>query len=148
MKKLLYRVVPHNNGVVFATPTRAHFIGRIHRAIENSNTWGEFRKAMPRDEYSKVIRDTFDEAGERRPKSTDEFDRDVAGYSEGDYPLWLQLELDHVLPIEILKRYGRRTDTFVSGTYWDLPPESLPAMLAELEALGWVLESAQDLPFF
>jgi hypothetical protein len=35
-EKLLYRVVPHNGGVVFATPERAGFIAKIHTAINQS----------------------------------------------------------------------------------------------------------------
>jgi hypothetical protein len=40
-EKLLYRTVPHNGDLVFATPERALLIARIHRAIEASKASDE-----------------------------------------------------------------------------------------------------------
>ena len=65
---LLYRVV--NRVVVFALADRATLIAGLHDAIERSRTWAEFRKAMPKAEYSEIMR-YFDANGEKRPRSTD-----------------------------------------------------------------------------
>src|SRR6266516_6039676 len=70
--RLFYRVVPHNGGIVFATPRRAEYIARIHHAISRSRTWAEFRKAMPKTEYSRIMQ-IFDFNGEARPRSTNRF---------------------------------------------------------------------------
>lgn len=147
MKKLLYRVVPHNGGVVFAKPDRATFIAKIHSAIDSSKTWGQFRSAMPRKEYSKIVRG-FDDEGESRPKSADPFSGEcVRGWSDGDYPPWLQKEMDYILPASVLEQFGKRKSTFVNGDFWLIPENNLVALCAALEALGWELECAQDLQF-
>lgn len=147
MKKLLYRVVPHNGGLVFATPDRATLIAKIHTAIASSKTWGEFRAAMPRKEYSEIVR-VFDDNGERRPKSTDAFDGEqVPGWSDGDYPPWLQPEMDYILPQSLLEQYGTRETTTLNGNFWMISENNLLAICTALEALGWELDCAGELPF-
>ena len=147
MKKLLYRIVPYNGGVVFATPDRATFVANIHSAIDSSETWGQFRSAMPRKEYSDIVR-AFDDQGEPRPKSTDPFSGEcVPGWSDGDYPPWLQKELDFILPVSVLAQFGKRETTFVNGNFWLIPEDNLVAICAALKALGWELECDQDLKF-
>ena len=146
-KELLYRVVPHNGGVVFAKPDRATFIARIHVAIESSTTWSQFRSAMPRKEYSAIIR-SFDDEGTPRPKSTDAFSvESVPGYTDGDYPTWLQQEMGDILPTSVLQQFGKRESTMLNGDFWFFSAADLPAIGAALEALGWELECAQDLEF-
>lgn len=147
-KELLYRIVPHNGGAVFATPERAALIARIHEAINGSETWGDFRAAMPRKEYSWVIRAAFDDNGEPRPRSTDAFSgEDVPGWSDGDYPPWLQPEMDRLLPHSLLVQFGTRESTWLNGNFWRIPGDSLPALCAALIALGWELRHAPDLQF-
>ena len=146
-KKLLYRVVPHNNGVVFAAPDRATYIARIHSAIVSSKTWDQFRRAMPSAEYSNIVR-WFDENGEPRPKSIDAFSGEsLPGWSDGDYPPWLQQEMEKVVPRTVLERFGTRGDTFLNGSFWLIPADNLDEICTALKALGWELERAQDLPF-
>src|SRR5688572_17936271 len=87
---VLYRVHP-NGGLVFAGAARARRISRIHSAITKSSTWGAFRRAMPRDEYSRLVRALFDDNEEPRPRGTDEFTCEhIPAYCDGDYPDWLQ----------------------------------------------------------
>ena len=146
-KKLLFRVVPHNSGVVFAAPDRATYIARIHMAIASSTTWGQFRKAMPRAEYSNIVR-WFDEKGEPRPKSKDPFSAEsLPGWSDGDYPPWLQQEMEKIVPRTVLERFGKRADTYLNGSFWLIPTENLDETCTALNALGWELERAQNLPF-
>ena len=147
-KRLVCRVVPHNGGVVFATPERAKFIARLHDAIESSTTWGEFRKAVPRAEYSKIVH-AFDDACEPRPKSAEPFDGEqIAGWSDGDYPPWLQKEIGDVIPVSVLRRFGRLEATHVNGSFWMVPSESLGAMCEALRALGWDVEEWPDVQFW
>ena len=56
---LFFRVSPHMSTLVFAPPERAQFIDQVHRAIEESTTWGEFRKRMPKGEYRELFADVF-----------------------------------------------------------------------------------------
>jgi len=147
-KRLVCRVVPHNTTVVFATPERAKFVARLHDAIESSRTWGEFRKAVPPAEYSKIVRG-FDDADEPRPKSTDPFDGEqIAGWSDGDYPPWLQQEMEEVLPVSVLRKFGSLEATLVNGSCWMVPEENLQATCAALRALGWEVEELADVRFW
>lgn len=147
-KELLYRVVPHNGGVVFAEPRRATLIARIHAAINSSQTWGEFRAAMPPKEYSYIVRSSCDDNCEPRPKSTEEFSGEcVPGWSEGDYPPWLQTEMESLLPLSVLEKFGKLESTQLNGNYWHIPEDRLSAICAALVDLGWKLKPAEDLPF-
>src|SRR5687768_13245151 len=102
---LLYCIHP-NGGLVFADATRARRIARIHKAIKKSSTWGQFRRGMPRDEYSRLVRELFDDNEEPRPRTTDEFNGEhIPAYSDGDYPDWLQQEMHTVLPQDILRDF-------------------------------------------
>lgn len=146
--KLLYRTAGHNGGLVFAREDRARWVARIHEAIRTSKTWADFRRAMPRQDYSEVLR-AFDNAGEPRPRSTDEFSGDsLPGWSDGDYPPWLQPEMSQLLPEHILERFGKRKSSHINGSYWSIPPEAAESMCAELSSIGWRIEHAPDLPFW
>lgn len=148
MKRLFYRVVPHNGGVVFAEQARAALIARIHDAINGATTWSEFRAAMPRDEYSRLIRSTFDADGEPRPKGADDFSGEcIPGWCDGDYPPWLQKEMDRLLPKEVLAQFGVRQDTWVNGSFWMIPERCLEPMCEALRSLGWELQHEPELAF-
>jgi hypothetical protein len=145
--RLLYNIA--NGGLVFAESKRARFISRIHDAINGSSTWEQFRRAMPRAEYSKVIREWFDEEGEPRPRGSDEFDASmVPGYCDGDYPDWLQQEMDELLPEEILDEFAEIENTMLNGYYVQIDPEKLPAIKARLEQLGYVVVDGTNLSFY
>jgi hypothetical protein len=80
---------------------------------------------IPRTEYSKVIRASFDEMGHRRPKSSHPFDGEqVAGWSDGDYPLWLQQEMDLYLPEEVLREFGRLVFSVMNGPFCKFHPRT------------------------
>lgn len=146
--KLLYRVAPHNGGVVFALHNNAKFVARIHEAIRSSNSWKEFRSTMPRKEYVKILKTVFDDADEPRPKGSDSFDGEcIPGWSDGDYPEWLQKKMEEFLPLEVLNKYGRKVVTPVNGSYWHIPEENCSAVCSELVSAGWKLKLAQDLRF-
>lgn len=145
--KLLWRLVEHNESLVFAPADRARLIARMHEAIEGSKTWEEFRRAMPRAEYSKIVR-SFDEEGEPRPKGSDDFDGEmVPGWSDGDYPPWLQQEMSRHIPKTLLQRFGEYETIVMNGNVWLIPPEAADALCTELRALGWTVEHAPELGF-
>lgn len=146
--KLLYRTVNHNGSLVFALEDRAQCVAKMHQAIRDSRTWSEFRRHMPRREYSALLR-AFANAGQPRPKGTDEFSGELLpGWTEGDYPPWLQLEMAQLIPRHILKRFGQCKPTHVNGSYWSIPPEVAAKVCVELSAIGWETEHAPDLPFW
>jgi hypothetical protein len=142
-KQLVYRISEATGGIVFATPDRAAFVDRLYGAIHGSKTWAEFRRAMPRAEYSSVL-----EGQEKRPKGTAPFGpEDVPGYFDGDYPPWLSQEMDRFLPNEVVERFGEGEMTMLNGGFTFFDPQHLPAILAALEEKGFAVEEREDLYF-
>lgn len=75
-------------------------------------------RAMPRREYSEILY-FFDEEGEPRPKSADEFSGEMLpGWSDGDFPPWLQPEMSRLIPEPLLERFGKRESTPLNGSFW------------------------------
>jgi hypothetical protein len=96
---------------------------------------------MPRKEYSRLLRELFDENDEPRPRGSDAFDvSQIPGAEESDYPGWLLQEMLHgVLPDDILEKYGQYSESFVSGPCVSIRPEDLDEVNAELERRGYEL---------
>lgn len=146
-RNLVYRISPINGTVVFADPQRARHVDRLNRA-SYSATWAEFRKAMPRAEYSEVVQ-YFDDVGKRRPKGSDPFSADqLPGFSEGEHVPWLQRHMDCVLPDDILYRFAVRETGFTSGSWWSISSANVSEILAALRESGYVVEEAKDLEFW
>ena len=104
---LLYRIVPHNGGVVFAEDHRAREIVRLHESLTNATTWAEFRKMIPPKEYALILQRAFDSNGEPRQRSTDAIEPEsIPGWSDGDYPPWLQSEMHRALDLHTLQMFG------------------------------------------
>jgi hypothetical protein len=144
---LFYRTAGHNGGLVFASESRAKYVARLHQALRTSRTWAQFRAAVPPREYSDIIR-SFDDFGEPRPRSTDSFSADsVPGWSDGDYPPWLQKEMEHVVPMDILEAYGTLERTSINGGYWHLPAGRASDIVKALEGHGFIVREALDLVF-
>jgi hypothetical protein len=102
---------------------------------------------MPRAEYSRVVRSSFDAIEERRPKSGHAFSAEqVAGWSDGDYPTWRQQKVENVLPTTLLERYGGRCSSVINGSFWMIPPEK-SEMIRHLRALGYRIQSRRSLNF-
>ena len=147
-RRLAYTISPHNGSVVFATPERARLVDQINRAIGDSTTWGEFRKAMPSAEYSDIVRG-FDDCGELRPKGSDPFDASqLPGFDEGGYPPWLQAEMASILPVSFLHRFAVAESGFTSGSFWTIPQENLAPALVALKESGYVVDKGGNLRFW
>jgi hypothetical protein len=146
-RTLLWRIVPHNGGVVFALQERAEYVAALHRALGTAKTWGQFRAAIPRKEYSESIA-ILDEIGEPRHKSTDRFEAEqVPGWSDGDYPPWLQQEMSALLPTSILEQFGTQQQTFINSSYWHILPDRVSEMVQCLKEQGFNVREAAALPF-
>ena len=154
---LYYREAPHDSYLVFAPPERALFIDQVHRAIQESTTWGEFRKRMPAGEYQRLYEEIFSsdpdvlaEAEEAREPADDKpfTSGCVPGFSDGDYPPWLAPEQDAYLPSELLREFATRADTFVNGSFWRLDPKNVALIVERLRVLGYRVERREDLKFW
>ncbi len=173
-KQLVYKIDDYcEQQVIYALPERALFYSCVRTALDDSKTWGEFRHAMPRKEYARLIREIFDDKGLRRPHESDTFDpsqipetetgaREEAVYQAimgghpmhgmGDamggaaYPGWLAQDMLHgVLPDDILKKYGEYSESFASGSCVYIRTEDLDEVNAELKKRGYELIDGSDL---
>lgn len=127
---------------MFAERDRAVRVAQIRHAIEESSTWGEFRRGLPAGEWEDRIQVYFDAAEEEPPVDDAPFTSDdVLGYGEGDYPEWLlQVQLEW-FPKELIEKYGGNVgDTVHNGPPLDLPADKADAIAEDLRALGHTLE--------
>src|SRR5271165_3429578 len=95
---LAFRKAPHTASLVFTSLKRAIENDRLHRGIESSKTWGEFRRAIGPEEYASLYEEVFykPEPGEKpedipedelEPEDDAPFHSDfVPGFCDGDYP--------------------------------------------------------------
>jgi hypothetical protein len=138
---LVYRLTSPGNSLVFATLERARDVSRMHAALKESRTWGEFRQRLPVaawEDFGEALEEYGRDAGDEEPFSIDEFP--IA--SDGDFPPWLQTEQAHVLPSEILEEYGTLKSSMLNGHFWALDPEREQEILMALRGLGYeVLDS-------
>ena len=152
---LYYRQAPHDSYLVFAPPERALLIDQVHRAIQGSTTWGEFRKRMAAGEYQRLYKDIFssdpDVIGESEDAREPADDRPftsacVPGFSDGDYPPWLAPEQDSYLPSELSREFATRANTFVNRSFWRVDPKNVALIVERLKVLGYQAEQREDLP--
>jgi hypothetical protein len=154
---LYFREAPHLPALIFATPERAEFIDRLHRAIGESKTWGEFRSRLPLGEYQSLYADVYTsdpevverDADAREPRNDEQFSCDyVPGFSDGDYPPWLATEQHRFLPEDVLKAFGTRETSPINGLFWSINAEKLEEVLGALRARGYEVVERQDLKFW
>ena len=76
---------------------------------------------MPPDEYEYLMKRSFDEEGRRRPGAKAKFEPSrISGYSDGDYPQWLQASMGTDLPTDVVRDFGRSSCTRFNGDYLEL----------------------------
>ena len=146
---LWYRQAAGNGDLVFAEPSEALYTDTLNQALRAS-TWGEFRKLMPEEEYEEIVMSQYEYIGEPElvPADEDEFDSGIVpGYDEGDYPPWLQKDMEDVLPENIAKEYGTIVSTTLNGNYLSLPTEYEHQIVESLKKQGYVVERRDDLSF-
>ncbi|WP_156628638.1 hypothetical protein [Mycobacterium sp. 1274756.6] len=147
---LVYHVHRDHNGpiVVFAERGRAEYIWSIHRAINESETWGQFRAALPTGEWESHFLPHFEDWEEEVPADDEPFNSgDVPGYDDGDYPGWPAQEQLDWFPKQLIEKYaGRKANSVHSGEFLELPGERADEIAAELRAMGHTVERTdQDL---
>jgi len=146
---LFYRKIPHMDAVVFASPTQAYEVHTIRSALEQAKTWGELEILMPPGEVEDILTRADDDVDEVRPEPEDSFSAEqVPGFSDGDYPFWLQQTMDNVLPADILERYATLTATVLNGDFWHIDTEYADAIVEELQQRGITVAERPDLDFF
>ena len=154
---LYFRQTPHMGTLVFAPPERAELVDCLHHAIEESITWGEFRRRMPKDEYKELFADVFStdpdelevDEGAREPGDKEAFSCEaVPGYSDGDYPPWVATEMDRYLPDSVIEAYGRKDDSVLNGSFLSVDAVHREKMIEALKSEGFEVIEREDLDFW
>ena len=132
----------------FAPRELAEWVDQIHYALDQSKTWGQFRKLMPPDEYERFMKETFDEDDEPRPSARARFDASMTGVESGDYPPWLAPMMDQWIPRQLLDKYATKVATTLNGDYWHIEEEDADSLAEELRALGYRVTELPDSAFY
>jgi hypothetical protein len=161
-KALSYTERPDQTSLVFAPPKVAEYNSAIHHALE-ATTWGEFKALIAPKEYKELLKrlregeyDLDDDEGHdshkqrNLPEDNDPFDRDfwIPGSSDGDYPDWLQKDLDLWLPDSILKRFATYETSVLNGPFWNINPDFEKDIVEELRREGFNVTRRDDLTFY
>ncbi len=148
MIKLFYKEA--RGSLVFAAPDVAERVSQIHHALRAS-TWGEMKSLLPSGELQKM-EPYFSEDEEGNPEIPSDETLNpsdyVPGFSDGDYPLWLQAEQDRLLPHDLLERFGIRETSVLNGDFWTIDPANEAALITELQARGVEAQRRDDLDFY
>ena len=132
------------SGLLLAKPETALQVSAIHKAIESSKTWGQFRKALPADALMEVEEMMSEEDA---CADTDPFDSDqLPGFSDGDWPTWICQSILDELPSEIIAEFGEVQDSTLNGPFLQLNA-SIDVIAPRLVSLGWTVECYNDLQF-
>lgn len=145
----LWYCINHNNDLVFATPEDATWTDQVRTALQ-AETWGEFRRLMPEDEYGRLLDEMYGYVEELTPvpSNRDHFDSYmISGVADGDYPPWLQASMDHDLPEEIVESYGVWQSSVFNGPYFSISADREFLVVRALQRLGYVVRRRDDLAF-
>jgi len=146
--QLFYRHVPHMKSLVFAPPHAAQHISEIHTAF-SAETWGEFLKKIPQNEFWELWNSRCEDEKEPLPDPDMPFNPDdiCGAFCEGDYPEWLQQDQDRWVPNEILERWGKRKSSGINGSFWIIDPAQEQEIVQRLRELGILAIRRDDLHF-
>lgn len=169
LKKVVF-VLWSNDSGIFVEADAYDRDTKIHVALENANTWAEFKQMLPAEEFSRLHQwwcndghEIFEENGtysmimdcdlpefmetigeEGVVHATDKFDAmKVWGVGDGDYPGLHNNTCDGSFPDEFRKKFGNPVSSMVSGSWTEYPVDKLEEMTFFLNSLG--IEVAEDL---
>jgi len=144
MKTLYFREV--DGSLVFATPEIAEWVSQIHFAL-SAPTWGELKARMPEGEMEALR--SQDEDGWSEPDDATENPAEyIPGFSDGDYPIWLQTCQDNFLPVDLRRQFGVVESTMLNGNFWRFDPVNTEAIVNALRSIGYEVVRRDDLMFW
>lgn len=157
-----------NGGLSIDTVEGALYDERVHGALRESTTLGEFWLALPwqaRRELAEFFADALFNARwghvdeEDLPDTwADQIDEDcgspdywatdqtpfeaerIPGFCDGDWPRWQQQVLDEVLPEDLLQQFAEVQHSVHNGPFWFIPHESAPELTEALRQRGYHVE--------
>jgi hypothetical protein len=142
---LVYRRVPHKpEFVIIALKTRAFHTHKIWIAIKKAKTWKQFASMLPDGEWRR-LRDLIED----KPNGSESFNAEMLpGYSDGDYPPWLQTEIAQCLPAIVREEFSLRSDSVLNGPFWEIPADIEVPLIDRLRSLGYSVEQREDWFFY
>ena len=140
-RDLVYRRILHKpDTVIIATRERAFHVHQITQAMQQAKTWDEFAAMLPAGEWDRLVA-LFEEV----PEPSEPFSAEaLPGFSAGDYPPWLQMEIGQCLPASVHEEFCLRRDSEINGPYWEIPAEMEAALVTQLANSGYSLERKND----
>lgn len=144
---------PSGSSLVFAPPEVAESCDRMHRALK-AGTWGEVRAILDEREFSELCARMAMTAGEDdeawcTPADAAPFDAEsVPGFSDGDYPPWLQSRMDQWIPAGLFAEYADRRFSVVNESFWEIGQRWKRELVVELGLLGIEVIERPDLKFW
>jgi hypothetical protein len=133
----------------FAPRQIAEWVDQIHRALRHSKTWLQFRKLMPPDEYTRLMKEQFDEDDEPRPADRAKFEASmISGVGDGDYPPWLAQRMAEWIPLHLLEKYATYEASRLNGDFWEIPEDDAESLANELRELGYTVTEMPDSEFY
>lgn len=122
---------------LFAERSKAERVAQIKLALSEAKTWGEFRRGLPDDEWEDLPIEWDEE-----PPDDYLFSADVIpGYSDGDYPEWLQKTQLEWFPEDLAEKYGGEVaSSMLNGPFLELPPDRAEEIAEELRLRGHTVE--------
>jgi len=125
-------------GVLFAERALAKRVAQIARAVCESKTWGDFRKAMPAEDWDEVVLQREVTTAADTPFSREAFGWGEDGWFTGPWPPQEALSW---FPEDLIEKYGGKADT--AGPNYEqliLPAEAAEAIATDLRARGHAVE--------
>jgi hypothetical protein len=140
--QLVYRPIPHNpEWLVFSSPQRAYHVHCISTAIKTAKTWANFIEQLPAGEWESLSQGMEDEEPDARSPFNAE---NLPGFSDGDYPPWLQAEMGKYVPATTLEEFGIQENSAINGPYWKVPAENEGPLEKKLIELGFTVSRKDE----
>jgi hypothetical protein len=132
-----------NGAPLFATTETAEATAAAIKALDSSQTWGQFLRALPAH-LAGEVREGFEDG--ELPEADEKFDpSDVPGFADGDFPASINSTMLRELPESIITGFGRTADTVLNGPSVEFRGADLPAILDALRDLGLTVVERPDL---
>ena len=142
---LVYRRIAHRPELlIFAPRDRAFHVHLIWTAISSAKTWGDFIDMLPQGEMNRIKR-SLDHELCRQSRFSGE---SLPGYSDGDYPPWLQAEIGRCIPSITIEEFGLKQSSAINGPFWEIPTEIEQPLVDRIRQLGLSVELRDDWQFF
>ena len=130
---------------LLALPHTAETLSACIHALEQAETWADFRRLMPADELTR-LQGLMRDDGARMPDGDKPFDADLLpGFADGDWPALIAHTMLSEVPEPVLEAFGDRGRSALNGDLVEFKAGDLPAIKAMLAQLGWRVVERPDL---